>query len=97
MIAWTTLLLGINIAAANPQSTGTYVTESIHAEEYARLNRVVNRTVRRIQRRRIMGSVVLVAHQDQIVYVIAEAGFIKKNVRRWRSIHYFGCIRCQSL
>ena len=69
MIAWMSLLLGMQISTANPQSTDDYVTEPIHAEEYAHLNRVVNRTVRRIQRRRIMGSVVLVAHRDQIVYV----------------------------
>ena len=76
---WDDLLLGIKIVAPIPNS-GT-VTEPIHAEGYAHLNRVVNRTVRRIQRRRIMGSVVLVAHKDKIVYVDSR-GWLHKKERK---------------
>ena len=81
MINWMTFLLGLHVALAQPQSTDVYVTESVHVDEYANLSRVVNRTVRRIQRRRIMGSVVLIAHEDQIVYVDSK-GWLHKKKRK---------------
>ena len=95
MIAWMMFLLGIKISDANPQSART-TTEPIHAEEYVHLNRVVNRTVRRIQRRRIMGSVVLVAHQDQIVYVDSRGWLHKKERKEMEIDSIWGCTRCRN-
>ena len=80
MMMWFTLLLGICIAPAQTPSS-SYVSDTVHAEEYDRLSRVVNRTVRRLQRRRIMGSVVLIAHKDRIVYLDSR-GWLHKKERK---------------
>ena len=84
MIGWTSLLLWIQVTFAKTPSSD-YVSESVRSEEYDGLSRVINRTVRRIQRRRIMGSVVLVAHNDEIVYVDSR-GWLHKKTRKEMAI-----------
>ena len=86
MIACLTLLLLIWTSVASGESPSSdYVSEVVHAEGYDGLSRVINRTVRRIQRRRIMGSVVLVAHNDEIVYVDSR-GWLHKKARKEMAI-----------
>ena len=75
---WNGLLLLLNMVAAEPVSTNEPLSEVVHADGYEKLNRVVNRTVRRIQRRRIMGSVVLVVHNDHVVYLDSKGWLHKK-------------------
>lgn len=73
------LSLGLSHAETNNQTTveaDSYL--EIHHSQYPKLQRVVKRTVRRIQRRRIMGSVVLVSYQGQIVYLDSKGWQNKK-------------------
>lgn len=71
----------LSMATAESVSTSAPAVEVVHAEDYRTLTRVVSRTVRRIQRRRIMGSVVLVAHNDRVVYLDSK-GWLHKKERK---------------
>ena len=86
-MGWLAVLMCVRLgfAQSEPPSSDTYVSGAVHAEEYESLSRVINRTVRRLQRRRIMGSVVLVAHKDKIVYVDSK-GWLDKKERKEMAI-----------
>ncbi len=73
------LCLGPSHADNNSQtSVEVDAFVEIHDANHPKLQRVVKRTVRRIQRRRIMGSVVLVSYQGQIVYLDSKGWQNKK-------------------
>ena len=77
MYCWTlflwTLFLWTGDANAEVTPVSTVSNESalveVHDVEYSTVQRVVNRTVRRIQRRRIMGSVVLISYKGDVIYL----------------------------
>ena len=59
-------------------SSSTVLVE-VHDPKHLKLQRVVKRSVRRIQRRRLMGSVVLISYKGDIVYLDRKGWQHKKN------------------
>ena len=68
------------IASVSEESSEIALVE-IHDVTYPKVERVVNRTVRRIQRRRIMGSVVLISYKGDVIY-LDRRGWQNKKIKQ---------------